>query len=207
MSSQESEVEHTLTAAAARNRGRWKLLLVLLVCAAPLIASYVTYYLIKPTVRNNYGDLIDPRAYPIPALASTTLDGRPEELSAYKGKWILLKMGGGACPDACQQQLFAMRQLRLMQGKEMDRIERVWLITDREPLDTFVIREYDGMHMLRADGDAARRWLPAGADGRAEGHLFLIDPLGNLMMRFPTNPEPRKVHKDIAKVLKASAIG
>ena len=200
-------MEQTLTAGQARNHGRWKLLLVLLVCAAPLIASYLTYYIIKPTARNNYGDLIDPRGYPIPALSSTTLDGRPEGLEQYKGKWVLLKVGGGACAQACQKQLFMIRQLRLMQGKSMDRVERVWLITDRVPVDTMLIRQYDGMHMLRADGDAVRKWLPVNPGSTAESHIYVIDPLGNLMMRFPLDPEPGKVHKDIAKLLKASAIG
>lgn len=200
-------MEQTLTADQARNRGRWKLLLVLLVCAAPLIASYVTYYIIKPTARNNYGDLIDPRGYPIPALSSTTLDGRDEGLGSYKGKWILLTVGGGACAEPCQKQLFTIRQLRLMQGKDMDRVERVWLITDRVPVDTMLIRQYDGMHMLRADAEAVRKWLPVNPGSVADNHIYVIDPLGNLMMRFPLDPEPRKVHKDIAKLLKASAIG
>jgi hypothetical protein len=100
-----------------------------------------------------------------------------------------------------------MRQLRLMQGKEMERIERVWLITDREPLDTIVIREFDGAHMLRADPGAVKGWLPVEADTTSDRHIYLIDPLGHLMMRFPQDPEPRKVYKDIYKLLKASAVG
>jgi cytochrome oxidase Cu insertion factor (SCO1/SenC/PrrC family) len=187
------------------------MLAVLAVCASPVLASYFTYYVIKPTSRTNYGDLIDPRAYPIPQLGSTTLAGKPEGLEAYKGKWILLKVGGGACPDACQKQLFTMRQERLMQGKDQDRIERVWLVTDNEPIDTLLIREYDGMHMLRADAAAVAKWLPADAGTRPEDHLYLIDPRGNLMMRFPVAADPRevykKIYKDITKLLKASSIG
>jgi cytochrome oxidase Cu insertion factor (SCO1/SenC/PrrC family) len=191
----------------APSRGRWKLLAVLAVCAAPLAASYFTYYVVKPTTRNNYGALIDPRNYPIPQLASTTLDGRPEGLEQYKGKWIMLKVGGGACPETCQKQLFTMRQERLMTGKDRDRIERVWLVTDREPIDTMLIREYDGTHMLHADPAAVAKWLPAPAGTTAADHIYLIDPLGNLMMRFPADPDPRKMYKDISKLLKASAIG
>jgi hypothetical protein len=104
-----------------------------------------------------------------------------------------------------------MRQLRTMQGKEMERIERVWLITDREPLDTIVIREFDGTHMLRAASDAdsaaVTQWLPADPGTSTDDHIYLIDPLGHLMMRFPKDPEPRKVYKDIYKLLKASAVG
>jgi peroxiredoxin len=194
----------------ARKRGRWMLWLVLLVCASPLIASYLTYYVIKPEKRNNYGTLIDQRAHPIPAMATTTLDGRPQALEQFKGKWVMLMVGPGACPEACRKQLFAMRQLRLMQGKDADRIERVWLITDKEPLDTMIIREYDGTHMLRADAAAVSGWLPFDAGTTPADHLYLIDPLGHLMMRFPKDPgfqEVRKVYKDINKLLKASSVG
>jgi hypothetical protein len=191
----------------SRKRGRWKLFAVLLVCASPMILSYLTYYVIKPTGRTNYGTLIDPRERPIPAMASTTLDGRPKQLQQYAGKWIMLKVGGGECADACQKQLFAMRQWRLMQGKNMDRIERVWLVLDDKPLDTMTIRQYDGMHLLRAPGDTVGQWLPAEQGTTPSDHIYLIDPLGNLMMRFPREPDVRKVYKDIAKLLKASAVG
>jgi peroxiredoxin len=190
-----------------RKRGRWMLWLVLLVCASPMIASYFTFYVLKPEKRNNYGTLIDQRAHPVPAMATTTLDGKPAALEQFKGKWVMLMAAPGACEDACRKQLFAMRQLRLMQGKEMERIERVWLILDAEPLDTMVIREYDGTHMLRADAKAVANWLPADPGTGVSDHIYLIDPLGHLMMRFPKDPEPRKVHKDIYKLLKASAVG
>jgi peroxiredoxin len=190
-----------------RKRGRWMLWLVLLVCASPMIASYFTFYVLKPEKRNNYGTLIDQRAHPVPAMATTTLDGKPAALEQFKGKWVMLMAAPGACIDACRKQLFAMRQLRLMQGKEMERIERVWLILDAEPLDTMVIREYDGTHMLRADAKAVANWLPADPGTGVSDHIYLIDPLGHLMMRFPKDPEPRKVHKDIYKLLKASSVG
>jgi hypothetical protein len=194
-------------AAAKKKRGRWMLYLVLLVCASPMIASYFTYYVIKPEKRNNYGTLIDQRAHPVPAMATTTLDGRPMPLEQFKGKWVMLMTGPASCQEACRKQLFTMRQLRLMQGKEMERIERVWLVTDREPLDTIVIREFDGTHMLRADAATVVKWLPVDPGTRTDDHIYLIDPLGHLMMRFPHEPEPRKVHKDIYKLLKASAVG
>lgn len=198
-------------------RGRWKLLLVLLVCASPLIASYVTYYVIKPQSRTNYGALIDPAAHPIPPLSTTTLDGRSVALTDFAGKWLMVKVGGSACNAVCHDQMYAIRQLRSMQGKEADRIERIWLITDKEPLETVLIRELDGMQMLRADPAAVAAWLPTAPDAPLDGAIFLVDPLGHLMMRFPAVPgnapeadklaHYAKVKKDIAKVLKASAIG
>jgi hypothetical protein len=202
--------ENTLSEQAskkARRDGRLKLFVLLFVCAAPIIASYVTYYIIKPSGRTNYGAFIDQRSHPMPKLASTTLDGRPETLENYAGKWIMLKVGGGACDEACTRQLFAMRQLRTMQGKNMDRVERVWLITDKEPVDTMLIRMYDDMHMLRVSPEQLAKWLPVEAGTSLEDHIFLVDPRSNLMMRFPKDPDPRKVNKDLAKLLKASAIG
>lgn len=190
-----------------QNRGRWKLLLVLLVCASPLIFSYLTYYVIKPTGRTNYGALIDPRQYPIPALDTVGLDGKPLALDAYKGKWVMLKVGAGECLQACKDQLVAMRQLRLMQGKEMERIERVWLITDEAPLDTVLMRVIDGTRFLRVKPELVKAWLPVEPGGDAGDHIFLIDPLGHLMMRFPKDADPAKVKKDLGKLLKASAIG
>lgn len=194
-------------AGAQRRRGRWKLLLVLAVCALPLAASYFTYYVLKPTARNNYGALIDPRAHPIPALSARTLDGQPAGLDAYHGKWILLQAGPSDCGAGCHRRLFAMRQLRLMQGKDMERVERVWLITDPAPLDTMLLRAFDGTHMLRVSAPALAAWLPVPAGGDPAEHLYLIDPLGNLMMRFPKDADPSRVKKDIARLLKASAIG
>jgi hypothetical protein len=213
----DSDVEKTENSEVkAKSRGRWKLMAVLAVCAAPLIGSYFTYYVIKPKGGvTNYGTLIDPRAYPIPAMASTTLDGAPKTLDDYKGKWIMLKVGPSECLQDCQDQLFAMRQLRTMQGKGMERIERVWMITDDKPLDTVLMRVEDGTHMLRAPAAAVQQWLPLeqGTADRASDHVYLIDPLGNLMMRFPKGAvssdieKVKKVNKDIAKLLKASAIG
>ncbi len=189
-------------------RGRWKLLAVVFVCAAPMLFSYLTYYVIKPTGRSNYGDLIDPRLHPIPpTLGTTALDGKPVPLSTFKGKWIMLQVGAGDCEQACRDQLVAMRQLRLMQGKAMDRVERVWLITDDTPLDTMLMRVIEGTRMLRVKPDDLSKWLPVEPDGNVADHMYLIDPLGNLMMRFPKNADPAKVKKDIAKLLKASAIG
>jgi hypothetical protein len=200
-------------------RGRWKLLAVVAVCAAPMIFSYLTYYVIKPTGRTNFGTLIEPQKHPIPVLASTDLEGKPKELAAFKGKWVMLQAAPGDCAQACQDQLIAMRQLRIMQGKGMERIERVWLVTDQQPLDIALMKWIDGTEILRVKPEAVGAWLPVEQGGKVADHIYLIDPLGNLMMRFPklsvpkkadpseVSPDIRKVSKDIGKLLKASAIG
>ena len=187
--------------------GRWRLFAILAVCASPLVGSYLAYYVIKPGGRTNYGDILDPRQYPVPVLGTTALDGAPLGVDAYKGKWIMLQVDSGACAAPCQKKLFEMRQLRLTQGKEMGRVERLWLITDAQPLDTVLMREYDGTRLLRASPEALKKWLPAEAGTTVADHLYLIDPLGNLMMRFPKDADPNKIKKDLGKLLRASSIG
>lgn len=185
----------------------WKLYAVIAICALPVIASYLTYYVIKPQGRTNYGTLIDPRTYPIPALGLTTLAGEPAGLEQYKGKWIILQIDSADCGSYCQKKLYEMRQLRLAQGKDMDRIERVWLITDKQPLDTMLMREFDGTQLLRADPGRVKAWLPVDAGTTVADHIYMIDPLGNLMMRFPKDADPNKIKKDLGRLLKASRIG
>ena len=188
-------------------QGRWKLFAIILVCASPLIASYLTYYVIKPEGRTNYGALLDPRQHPIPQIGATTLDGKTTGLDAYKGKWILLQADSGDCAEACRNKLLQQRQLRLIQGKEMDRVERVWLVTDDKPIDTVLLREYDGTRVLRADPAKLKEWLPAEQGATATDHVYMIDPRGNLMMRFPKNADPNRMKKDVSKLLRASSIG
>ena len=207
MTNQVFNSQDNVTPTTKTNAARWKLFLVLGICAAPLVLSYLTYYVIKPTSRTNYGTLLDPRNYPMPQLNGVLLGGQAQELSAFKGKWILLQTSHSACLEVCQKNLFNMRQLRLMQGKEMDRIERVVLLTDNEPVDTTLLRQFDGVHFLRVAAKAVQTWLPAEDSGSTQDRLYLIDPLGNLMMRYNVDADPMKVHKDIVKLLKASSIG
>ena len=187
--------------------GRWKLLAIFAVCALPMIASYFTYYVVKPSGRTNYGDILDPRLYPTPQLDSKSFNGNKVELTSIKGKWIMLQVDTSACAQVCQKKLYDMRQLRLAQGKAMDRIERVWLVTDAAPIQPALIKAFDGMHILSVDVERLVKWLPVEKDTQVNDHIYLIDPLGNLMMRFPKNADPNKLKKDLSKLLKASAIG
>jgi hypothetical protein len=193
----------------ARAQSRLKLYLVIAICAAPAIASYYVYYFVRPDARSNYGALIEPQR-PMPPLHLKTLDGRAFDAATLRGKWVMLMVAGGECPTACTDRLYHLRQVRLTTGKDRDRVTRVWLIPDAEPLSTMVIREYDGTEMLRADPSELERWLPAdaGEPPRAYAdHIYIVDPLGNLMMRFPANADPNITKRDLAKLLRASRIG
>jgi cytochrome oxidase Cu insertion factor (SCO1/SenC/PrrC family) len=187
--------------------GRWKLLAVLAVCASPLIASYFTYYVIKPGPKNNYGSLIDPRQYPMPTLGLQSEEGKAFELSSLKGKWLILQIDDASCTEVCQRKLLEIRQLRLAQGKNMDRIERVWLITDAQQVAEKLKPGIAGTHLLRSDKSKLEKWLPTESGTNLHDHIYLVDPLGNLMMRYPKDADPNKIKKDLSKLLKASAIG
>ena len=179
------------------------MLIVAALCAAPVIASYLAFYVWPPQGRVNYGDLLEAR--PLPELPLRHLDGREFRLSELRGKWIMLTADAGECGVACETKLLTMRQVRLTQGREMGRIERVFLITDDAPLSTMLLREFDGTRMVRAAGSPLLGALPA--EGERADHIFLVDPLGNLMLRFPKDADPNRMKKDIERLLKTSRIG
>lgn len=189
------------------SRGRWKLFMVLAVCASPMIASYFTYYVIKPESKTNYGTILNPREFPVPQLNSMNSAGKNQELSSLKGKWLMLQVDRGSCETACQKKLYDMRQLRTAQGKEMERIQRVWLITDDATVEEKLKQGIAGTEMLRVAPTVLEKWLPTEQGATIYDHIYLIDPLGNLMMRFPKDADANKVKKDLSKLLKASAIG
>lgn len=183
--------------------GRRKLLAIAAVCIAPFVAAVIAYFYWQPQGGMNYGELIPAHALIDPPLRR--LDQRTFRLSALRGKWVLLQLDRADCDSACRSKLYDMRQVRLAQGREMDRVERVWLILDEAPLETLLMREYDGTRMLRAGGSPIIGEFPP--PGGVRDHIYLIDPHGNLMLRFPKNADPRRMYKDLSRLLRASRIG
>lgn len=186
-----------------RRAGRRKLLAIAALCLAPFAAAVLAYFYWQPQGGTNYGELIAAR--PLSDAPLRHLDQRVVRLSAFRGKWILLQLDQADCAAACRAKLYNMRQVRLAQGREKERVERVWLILDEAPLETQLMREYDGTRMLRAAGSRIVGEFPP--PGGLRDHIYLIDPLGNLMLRFPKDADPRKMHKDLARLLRASRIG
>ena len=174
---------------------RLKLWLVIATCAAPVIASYYAYYFVRPAARSNYGALVEPQR-PMPPLRLATLDGKPVDAASLRGRWLMLMVAGGDCAGKCVDRLYHLRQ-----------VLRVWLIPDTAPLSTTLIREYDGTAMLRADPAELASWLPPAAGESPDEHIYMVDPLGNLMMQFPANADPTRTKRDLAKLLRASRIG
>lgn len=187
--------------------GRWKMLLVLLVCAAPVIASYFTYYVVRPEGRRNFGQLIDPQQ-PLPDVQATALDGSKVNLRALKGQWLLVSVAGGACDASCTRHLYLQRQMREGLGKEKDRLDWVWLVSDDVPLALTLRPALQTATVLRVAPADIQRWLQAQDGAQVSQHLYLVDPIGNWMMRFPpdlANDQVPQAKRDIERLLRASA--
>jgi hypothetical protein len=188
--------------------GRLKMLLVLAVCAAPVIASYLTYFVIRPQTRSNYADLIQPTRTVPADLGLRTLDGTPVSASSLKGQWLLVVVAGGGCDALCEQQLYFQRQLVEMMGREKGRIDKLWLVNDDVPLRPEIARAVavgQAAQVLRAQPQALARWLEPAAGSALVNHAYLVDPMGEWMMRVPANPEPGKFKRDLERLLRASA--
>jgi len=186
--------------------GRLKMLAVWAVCAAPVVASYFTYYVLRPQGRTNYGELIQPTR-PLPTedkLALTDLQGQRIQPNALKGQWLLVSVAGGACDPACEQHLYQQRQLREILGKDKDRIDRVWLVTDQAPVRPSLLPAMQQAWTLRADPAAVARWLQPEPGQPLSAHFYLVDPRGDWMMRFPAQADPVRIKKDLLRLMKAS---
>ena len=187
--------------------GRLKMLMVLLVCAAPVIASYFTYYVVRPEGRRNYGELITPPV-DMPDLQARDARGEVVPLTSLKGQWLLVAVGGGACDAACQENLYFQRQLREALGKDKDRLDRVWFITDDAPVKQGLLPALNQSQVLRLNAQALQGWLKPAADHALADHLYLVDPMGNWMMRFPAHmnvSSASKAKRDLERLMRASS--
>lgn len=187
-------------------QGRLRMFLVLAVCAAPVIASYITYYVIRPESRTNHGTLITPpRALPASdALPLTDLAGQAVSTTKLKGQWLLVTVAGGDCDARCEKHLYWQRQVREVLGKEKDKVDRVWLIDDGQPMRAALAPAMKDATVLRGRRGDLVRWLEPEAGRALEDHWYLVDPRGDWMMRFPVDAEPRKVQKDLERLLRAA---
>ena len=185
------------------NRSLRSLWLLVALVVTPVAASYLLYYFWRPGHTVNYGELLEPRPLPDPKL--TLADGTPFQLSSLKGKWVLAIVDAAGCDAWCERKLLYIRQLRLTQGKEMDRVERAWLISDSATPRAEAVAAYQGTRLIRAAGSGLLERFPARV--APADHIYVIDPLGNLMMRYPRDPDPQRMIKDLTRLLKASRIG
>ena len=196
--------------AAQSRRGRITMLVILFACALPVLASYFTYYVIRPQGRTNYATLVEPQR-PLPALSEVPaqdLAGHSVPLTTLKGQWLMIVVAPASCGKLCESNLFLQRQLREMMGAERDRITKVWLVDSPDavaPALATAVAAKPAVAAYRVERDALARWLEPEAGRQLEDHIYIVDPLGNWMMRTPANPDPVKLKKDVDKLLRASA--
>ena len=192
---------------AAKRRtiaGRWKVLALFLVCAAPVIASYFTYYVIRPEGRRNYGDLINP-SVALPNATVLSAGSKPSNLRDLKGQWLLVSVASGNCDTVCEKNLYVQRQLRESLGREKDRLDRVWLIADDAPVKPALLPALKDSTMLRVQPAVLQTWLAPAQGQQLQDHLYLVDPMGQWMMRFPASLDAARAKRDIERLLRASS--
>ncbi|MDO8693833.1 MAG: hypothetical protein Q7J51_07015 [Sheuella sp.] len=193
------------------------MVLIFLLSLAPVLAAVLVYFnpQWRPEGSVNYGQLVEPqRPMPVAAdLQLTTLDGKPFDLNSLKGKWLLVAADGAACPDSCARKLFILRNSHASQGKNVERLARVWFITDDAPVPEKVLEAYKGTTMVRVKPEQLQKYLTTvgvkastASEALAEP-MWIIDPNGNLILQYPTDAEPEKVRKDISKLVYNSRIG
>lgn len=162
-----------------------KLALIALVCAAPIVLGTLAYLLgWSPGKPGNYGELVPPRAVSAAPFA------------ALRGKWVLVSADAAACDAYCEKKLYFMRQVRRAQGKDMERIERLWLVSGEGAPRAELLATIEGTRVVALEDPAFTR-----------DHIYLVDPLGNLMLRFPRDPDPSRMIKDLQRLLRYSRVG
>lgn len=186
-----------------RKHARRTLLLLTLICAAPVIASYIAYYWLRPAGHVNYGELLEK---PAPDIAGIGEDGTAWRLSSLRGRWVLLVASDAACDTRCGAALYATRQARTIQGREQERVVRLLVLpADAPPLDAALRAQHPGLIVARA---SAAQWAPPALGAASAGiGIVLVDPLGNLVLRYPADPDIKRLAKDLERLLRASRIG
>ena len=181
---------------------RAKLVVLAALFLAPIVASIAAYTFLRPEPTANYGELLLPPAA-VTSHAFGRMNGGAFAFSQLRGRWALVASDSGACPDACLEKLAAMRQVRLALGRNAARVERVLVVDDLRPPEPEALARFEGM--VVALTPAGMTLPPGAANDRA--HIYLVDPLGNVMLRWPGRPDYRGMLKDLERLLKASQVG
>ena len=187
---------------------RAKFLALIGIFMVPTILSFMAFYFFPPSKTTNYGTLISP----VVALPKTTLvrfdAGKPSVDPALRGKWLIVTRDSGQCEAACQKKLYAMRQARLILGREQDRVLRVVLVDDGTRPSAALLEAYEGTVWISAKSSPWLAALPASKeDASGRESLYAVDTMGNVFMRYSAEPDIKRLATDLQRVLKASQIG
>jgi len=202
-------------------KGRLLMIAVLLICAAPVVLSYLTYYVIRPTSLRSFGELIQP-TLSLPEMSVEVITKPVADknmnalhLNSLKGQWLILSLSEGACNDDCQKSLYFQRQIHAALGREKDRVDRVWLIMDDKGVNPELTRGVGDSWVIRASKDDVVKWLGSATqmdktksnESQVVDYVYLVDPMGELMMRFSSKIEidtAPKIRRDLERLLRAA---
>jgi cytochrome oxidase Cu insertion factor (SCO1/SenC/PrrC family) len=191
---------------------RVKFVLMFILFALPITASYLMFFFWKPKATNNFGELITP-VIAMPQEQFTITDGKdaPQNVldKGLRGKWLMVTRDSGTCDEACGKKLYTMRQARLILSKELDRVVRVVLVDDATPLSPQMQQDFAGAAFVAAKDSAWLAKLPREANDatNGRGYIYAIDPMGNLFMRYKADEDIKELAADFRRVLKASQLG
>lgn len=173
-------------------RSRKTLVLLAAVCVAPIALAWLAFVFgWAPGKPGNYGELIAPHK-----LSAPIFEG-------LRGKWVMVSFDRGACDAYCERKLYFLRQVRKAQGNERYRVERLWVIVDAAAPSPRLLAAIEGTRVVHMENRAFLGGFP----GDPADHIYLIDPLGYLMMRYPRDPDPEGINKDLKRLLKYSRAG
>ncbi len=185
-----------------KKANRRKFIALLVLMCAPIVISYVLFYAEYRPGTVNYGELLDVKK--IEGSGVNPLDNKIFRMKDLNGKWVMLIVDSGACDKACQEKLYFMRQVRMVQHKEKHRVERLWLIDDDVVPNVELTKEYEGTLFVKTNDSALLDAIPPKESQKK--HIYMVDPLGNLIMRYPEELNPTKMGKDIKRLLHVSQL-
>lgn len=198
---------------SSTNRKRWQLVLLALLFAAPVTISLLLYYGGWRPLPKAKGDLIVP-ARAIADVELRALDGKPVKFSTLKGKWSLVYFGPADCREECQRALYILRQVHIAQHKNAPRVQRVFILLEERGLDRLpaTLKEYQPVTVLRGERTGIERLVTQFAiDGRprpaGEARIYVVDPLGNLVLHYGPEQPPGLINKDLYRLLRVSRVG
>jgi len=168
---------------------RHKLLLIAAVCLAPLVLGTLAYFFRwEVGAPGNYGELLKPRELSGPPFAPR-----------LRGKWVMIAFDAAACDAWCERKLYYMRQVRRAQGKDTDRVVRVWVVTEGGQPRPELVQAFEGTEVFHPGQGFTRRF-----PGDPVDHIYLVDPQGNLMMRWPRDADPSRMLKDLQRLMRVA---
>lgn len=187
---------------------RQKLLLLFLIASLPVVTAALVYFLLRPQGHAGLGQIITPPQAVDSSAQGIDLAGQGMRLEALRGQWLLVSVADGACSADCEKRLFMQRQLHAMLGADTNRVDKVWLLRDQTSVAEPLRAVLHDVTVLRVAPPALQGWLPAPTGTAQTDYLYVVDPLGNTVMRFPAVMDAAQVRlalRDLARVLRATA--